>query len=472
MANKEETRADKIKKCFRQFDIDGNGTICLRELKDVVKKLCGPGQHVSDREIDMCMKRADSNGNGVIEYSEFVDWLMQPGALVNPTTHGIEVFDLGKVLRPLFDVFDRDGSGFVSQEEYDEVHTIISNSLKLSPDAKDAKRGRNPRMLTRQSQSVFDDIDLDKDHQISFKEFVEFQRQSFAKCGLRSEDLAELVPSLSRQLIRVFKLCESDAKGELKDVDTKVLQRIISNISNISRDIYNDDQSGKFTYAGRKHFTNRWTEPPVGMNIERVKRMHLKLSPLPMIGVQEFDVITHCIPEEMLENRDNLPRMWYARMGRKVLYKNGRTMMEEPQFYVFEDLNWTQLSSSKEYTEAYDTLAPELRFFCLLKTEANFGIKMSLDSIDRAMTSGVILNLITQDIVDKWNEHLLKEVYRMMTQDDAARADMARDGSFEEDQVSKFREKVRYAPRGVMAELSEIGVFKISSVWADFINIS
>ena len=51
------------------FDKDGNGYITSQELKEVMKQL---GENLTDGELKEMMREADSNGDGTIDYEEFV----------------------------------------------------------------------------------------------------------------------------------------------------------------------------------------------------------------------------------------------------------------------------------------------------------------------------------------------------------------------------------------------------------------
>ena len=44
---------------------------------------------------------------------------------------GLEYFDLEACVRPLYDVYDQDGDGLVSMEEFIGCQTILQNSLGL-----------------------------------------------------------------------------------------------------------------------------------------------------------------------------------------------------------------------------------------------------------------------------------------------------------------------------------------------------
>ena len=54
---------------FKKFDEDGNGFISSIEFRNAIRKL---NLGLSSREIDMIMKRVDTNGDGNIDWKEFI----------------------------------------------------------------------------------------------------------------------------------------------------------------------------------------------------------------------------------------------------------------------------------------------------------------------------------------------------------------------------------------------------------------
>jgi Ca2+-binding EF-hand superfamily protein len=55
----------ELRDAFRVFDKDGNGTINADELKLTMKNI---GVHLTDEELDLMMKEADEDKNGVIDF--------------------------------------------------------------------------------------------------------------------------------------------------------------------------------------------------------------------------------------------------------------------------------------------------------------------------------------------------------------------------------------------------------------------
>lgn len=57
---------------FKFFDRDGNGYITAYEFKQVMENL---GEQLNSDEIDMMIHEADRDGDGQINYEEFIEWL-------------------------------------------------------------------------------------------------------------------------------------------------------------------------------------------------------------------------------------------------------------------------------------------------------------------------------------------------------------------------------------------------------------
>merc|ERR1719288_121986 len=59
----------EMREAFKIFDRDGNGYIDLKELKTVITRM---GEPLSDKEAEEIFKVADLNGDGKLDYDEFV----------------------------------------------------------------------------------------------------------------------------------------------------------------------------------------------------------------------------------------------------------------------------------------------------------------------------------------------------------------------------------------------------------------
>lgn len=454
-----EERAARIRACFQQWDKDGKGYITKRDMKAVLKMLVPAGETVTSDEIDQLMLEADRNGNGRIEYHEFVTWLTRPASSVHAGAKDIAFFDLEELLRPLYEIYDRNGDGSISVQEFAECHNILQTALTLHP-----AQGQmpDPEVVSADSAKVFRKADGDHDQRVTFEEFVTWQRGALERSGLLNDDLIDLIPALTRQLMRVFKLADSNEKGGLMSNDQNVLMHITKNVAMFTRDLYNADEACHSSLRGRKHYENRWSDPPIGLNLERLKGLHLSTVAVAVWGVDDTEFVTMCVPE--MNVRDGAHRRWLARIVRRVTYRTGRTEVDYPHYYCYDNLNWTHYQGLEdEYNKAHEALPPELRIFCHIKSAANFGLQISWEQLQAAFAECVANELLTDLQVALYNAHVEGAVVKGVRE-----SGLAQMSSREE--LERLRSMTKQAPRCVMASLAELGVLKVSSVWADVLK--
>ena len=70
-----------LKEAFAVFDKDKSGSISAAELRHVISNL---GEPVDEDEMEDMMKEADKDGNGMINYKEFVSVLLNAQSLPPP----------------------------------------------------------------------------------------------------------------------------------------------------------------------------------------------------------------------------------------------------------------------------------------------------------------------------------------------------------------------------------------------------
>ena len=72
--NHEDTDSEEeILEAFKVFDKDGNGFISAAELRHIMTNL---GEKLTDEEVDEMIREADIDGDGQINYEEFVKMMM------------------------------------------------------------------------------------------------------------------------------------------------------------------------------------------------------------------------------------------------------------------------------------------------------------------------------------------------------------------------------------------------------------
>eukprot|EP01082_Thalassiosira_pseudonana_P007851 g6917.t1 g6917 contig23:1482794-1483706(-) len=138
----EEEVAD-LKEAFSMFDIDGDGTITLVELKEVMRSL---GQNPTEKELKQMINSVDDNGDNEIDFEEFL--------ILMSSKKGGKNDDPDKELKDAFAVFDADGSGTISRSE---LKRLMKNLGQTLSDA--------------ELDAMMDEVDADGNGEIDFQEF-------------------------------------------------------------------------------------------------------------------------------------------------------------------------------------------------------------------------------------------------------------------------------------------------------------
>ncbi|KAJ4974260.1 hypothetical protein NE237_007434 [Protea cynaroides] len=130
-----------LRDMFKLMDTDNNGKITYEELKAGLQNV---GSQLAEPEMKLLMEVADVDGNGTLEYGEFV----------TVTIH-LQKLENDEHIRRAFMFFDRDGSGYIEMDELRETLTDDSGE----PD-------------NEVLNDIIREVDTDKDGRISYEEFV------------------------------------------------------------------------------------------------------------------------------------------------------------------------------------------------------------------------------------------------------------------------------------------------------------
>ncbi|KAI3942798.1 hypothetical protein MKW92_020690 [Papaver armeniacum] len=130
-----------IRDMFKLMDTDNSGKITYEELKAGLQKV---GSQLAEPEMKMLMEVADVDGNGTLDYGEFV----------TVTIH-LQKMENDEHFRRAFMFFDKDGSGFIEMDELREALTDESGKT-------------DDEVLN----DILREVDTDKDGRISYEEFV------------------------------------------------------------------------------------------------------------------------------------------------------------------------------------------------------------------------------------------------------------------------------------------------------------
>ncbi|KAG0477496.1 hypothetical protein HPP92_014337 [Vanilla planifolia] len=131
---------------FKNMDSDNSGTITAEELR---QGLLQQGTKLSEAEVKQLLEAADADGNGTIDYDEFI----------TATMH-LNRMDREEHLFTAFQYFDKDNSGYITKEE-------LEQALK--------EKGFYE---TKDIKEIISEADADNDGRINYEEFVAMMRKS------------------------------------------------------------------------------------------------------------------------------------------------------------------------------------------------------------------------------------------------------------------------------------------------------
>merc|ERR1712103_14105 len=111
-----EEQLDEIREAFSLFDSDASGMIDIRELKAAMRAL---GFEVKNEELKKMVSDIDNDGNGTIEFTEFLS--MMTGKMGEKDTRE----DIEKV----FKLFDDDSSTKITFKNLARVAEELGESI-------------------------------------------------------------------------------------------------------------------------------------------------------------------------------------------------------------------------------------------------------------------------------------------------------------------------------------------------------
>ncbi|KAM7277660.1 hypothetical protein ACFE04_004794 [Oxalis oulophora] len=133
-----------LKSMFANMDTDKSGTITYDELKAGLTRL---GSKLTEAEVRQLMDAADVDGNGTIDYIEFISATMHRHKL-----------DKDEHLYKAFQHFDKDNSGFITRDE-------------LEAAMKEYGMGNDDTI-----REIISEVDTDNDGRIDYDEFCAMMR--------------------------------------------------------------------------------------------------------------------------------------------------------------------------------------------------------------------------------------------------------------------------------------------------------
>ncbi|KAL9261666.1 Calcium-dependent protein kinase 7-like protein [Drosera capensis] len=160
-----------IKEAFEMMDKGKKGKINLEELRVGLHKL---GQEVADADLQILMDAADVDGDGTLNYAEFVAVSVHLKKMAND-----------EHLHRAFLFFDKNNSGYI---ELEELTDALNDDIDSS----------NEEVVN----AIMHDVDTDKDGRISYEEFATMMKAGTDWRKASRQYSRERFNSLSLKLMR------------------------------------------------------------------------------------------------------------------------------------------------------------------------------------------------------------------------------------------------------------------------------
>ncbi|XP_038119976.1 calcium-binding protein E63-1 isoform X4 [Culex quinquefasciatus] len=162
-----EEEIKDLRTAFDLLDRDQDGHVTPEELQFMLRNL---GIHVRDELIDDLLREASRTGSGLIDETEFLQWVARIQALKEAaesstssssssstsTTQAADD-DLTQDLVAAFRVFDRDGNGYITRDELKSAMDMIGENV-----------------TEYQLNEMLELADADKDGRINYEDFQNF----------------------------------------------------------------------------------------------------------------------------------------------------------------------------------------------------------------------------------------------------------------------------------------------------------
>ena len=167
----DEEQITEFKEAFTVFDENGDGVITTKELGNVMKTL---GQNPTEAELQHMVREVDVDGNGTIDFSEFLTMMARKMKDTDTEEEIIEAFK----------VFDKDGNGFISSAELRwawqiniDFLTIARQEWKNADEiylhlCRHVMTNLGDKLTDEEVDEMIREADTDGDGQVNYEEFV------------------------------------------------------------------------------------------------------------------------------------------------------------------------------------------------------------------------------------------------------------------------------------------------------------
>ncbi|XP_071493075.1 uncharacterized protein [Diadema antillarum] len=137
-----EEQIEEYREAFAVFDVNGDGIITTKELEEVMTSF---GESPSAAELRDMVNEIDVDGNGEIDFADFLSLMARPTTDDNSSDEIIEAFR----------VFDKDGNGYISVTNLRTIMSTVASGLTED-----------------EIEEMIEEADVNGEGQVNYEEFT------------------------------------------------------------------------------------------------------------------------------------------------------------------------------------------------------------------------------------------------------------------------------------------------------------
>jgi Ca2+-binding EF-hand superfamily protein len=199
----------EIKGAFSKIDQDGNGAINTSKLSSLMQVM---GENLTSTEIKIMLKLCDITECGEITFSAFCTmWVNYYLEEYSSEEKGREMTI--EEIKAFFSAFDENGDGFISR-----------NELQLG------MKGLGEMVNSLEINSIIEEVDVDGDGRVNFKEFIALMRLKSKKDSKEDE-------MTDAELRAVFRIFDDDCSGYISRTEFGDVMNKRSGISEFDKGV-------------------------------------------------------------------------------------------------------------------------------------------------------------------------------------------------------------------------------------------